>query len=191
MFEGMKYCHRCVSIHAFRGGRRRSRGGSRGGSLGVSIHAFRGGRRQMFCPRAHCFRSFNPRLPGGKATQDVADKGRIGQFQSTPSGGEGDGCTQRAWVVPWAVSIHAFRGGRRLYAACLGGAMGGFNPRLPGGKATCLWSGLIHRYPCFNPRLPGGKATSIAATDAIMARQFQSTPSGGEGDVLLPCGLTG
>jgi len=34
--------------------------------------------------------SFNPRLPGGKATNAAASVARASKFQSTPSGGEGD-----------------------------------------------------------------------------------------------------
>ena len=80
----------CVSIHAFREGRRRvpvrfrepvqmfqSTPSAREGDLslpgadvesGVSIHAFREGRRPLAMSVLTFLRSFNPRLPRGKAT---------------------------------------------------------------------------------------------------------------------------
>ena len=192
-----------VSIHAFREGRRQeelfsiatsvlfqSTPSAREGdwiargkaTQGVSIHAFREGRRQFGHYQRRTDRSFNPRLPRGKATSLMREVRRVEEvsihafregrrpgecfsllrmlaFQSTPSAREGD--------VP--VSIFAPTVSR------------GFNPRLPRGKATAgLWlfpalrSVSIHAFregrrppftliivvsASFNPRLPRGKAT--------------------------------
>ena len=78
---------------------------------------------------------FNPRLPRGKATG------------SPPLS-----------VAASAVSIHAFREGRR--------------PRMP--TATFMRRG-------FNPRLPRGKATKTMRLSGFSS-SFQSTPSAREGD---------
>jgi len=83
-----------VSIHAFRGGRRHVFVDSADYSRGVSIHAFRGGRRPGGRSRAGRRAGFNPRLPGGKATSSRSPTNE-----------------------PSHVSIHAFRGGRRPHGA--------------------------------------------------------------------------
>ena len=147
----------------------------------VSIHAFREGRRHdPWFPECRR-RSFNPRLPRGKATD--RDTVRIASqgFQSTPSAREGDHyevAHQHVLAMfqstPSAREGDASRTDNLHYHSC-------FNPRLPRGKATFLyqsnqvatwfqstpsaregdscWGRALPQPSCFNPRLPRGKAT--------------------------------
>ena len=151
--------------------------------------------------------SFNPRLPGGKAISAVEDEAAPSLFQSTPSGGEGE--RFRLSVASRnAVSIHAFRGGRRnmwvrlllqrgKFQSTPSGGEGDWQTfpdwyKMPfqstpsGGEGDCVDEPSSNAFFRFNPRLPGGKASTSACT-AQAGAGFQSTPSGGEGDLYAVC----
>ena len=127
-------------------------------------------------------KSFNPRLPRGKATEHPA------------------------FFTPFfIVSIHAFREGRRRFASCLGNCLTKFQstPSAREGDELDFW--FTWRDHSFNPRLPRGKATQgqsqvqSAGSVSIHAFRegrrpstspcfftlpsFQSTPSAREGDM--------
>ena len=128
-------------------------------ATGVSIHAFREGRRRQ-CPCDNRHRkSFNPRLPRGKATcpqVDVAEKP--------------------------IVSIHAFREGRRQHRTLLWCDKQRFQSTPSAREGDPLSTPSTSRSGRFNPRLPRGKATQSRLN--ITARlSFQSTPSAREGDL--------
>jgi len=125
--------------------------------------------------------SFNPRLPGGKATTGMLlTRSRPSSFNPRLPGGKATQCSrQRRPGIE--VSIHAFRGGRRRQCS---------RQRRPGIEVSihAFRGGRRQIQPLpttspqrFNPRLPGGKATSHTVL-SLQPLAFQSTPSGGEGD---------
>ena len=162
----------------------RRRGGSSvvGHRLGVSIHAFRGKGDQQ---GPHVFWStcgFNPRLPG--------ERRLFGLFM------------RAAYDI---VSIHAFRGKGDPQASRFLPTPGSFNPRLPGERRQCDTNGQcqdthvsIHAFRGKGDRMPSvtlqlgvsihafrGKGDRTGTAGRVVARAFQSTPSGGKATALV------
>ena len=182
------------------GGKATDDGVGEGEGEGVSIHAFRGeGDPSPARPRAlfvgfqstpsggkatdrrsvrapGCGR-FNPRLPGGRRPTTTPPGDGRQAFQSTPSGGKAT-CPPHQHPAGAAVSIHAFRGEGDVCASSYSALLGGFNPRLPGGRRRQTTPDDPTAW-MFQSTPSGGKATS--SVEFLLCRiLFQSTPSGGK-----------
>ena len=145
-----------VSIHAFRGEGDKTAAKMRGVDV-VSIHAFRGegdpppsGRRSTF------YRSFNPRLPGGRRRAEHNLEYVMIWVSIHAFRGEGDMIPSRSLRASGTVSIHAFRGEGDVKSTTFGVFLS-VSIHAFRGEGDLRASRQINANLRFNPRLPGGR----------------------------------